>query len=43
MAMAEKAAEFLMFPDSKAEKDNILDYKLIIRESASGPLKKKLR
>jgi len=40
MAMAEKAAEFLMFPDNEAEKDNILDYKLIIRESASGPLKR---
>ena len=37
MAMAEKAAEFLMYPDSKKEDDNILDYKLIIRESVAPP------
>lgn len=37
MAMAEKAAEFLMYPDSEKEKNNILDYKLIIRESAAPP------
>ena len=37
MAMAERAAEFLMYPDPEKEKDNILDYKLIIRESAAPP------
>lgn len=37
MAMAEKAAEFLMYPDPEKEKDNILDYKLMIRESAAPP------
>ncbi len=35
MAMAEKAAEFLMYPDPEKEKDNILDYKLIIRDSVA--------
>jgi len=37
MAMAEKAAEFLMYPDPEQQQNNILDYKLIIRESVASP------
>ena len=40
MAMAEKAAQFLMYPDPEKERDNILDYKLIIRESTAPPHKR---
>ncbi len=39
MAMAEKAADLLIYPDSQETSDHILDYKLIIRESVAPPKK----
>ncbi len=37
MAMAEKAADFLIYPDNQETGNHILDYKLIIRESVAPP------